>query len=266
MTSGDGILIDGVSLSYNGRSVLNNICMEIEKGKVVTLLGPNGCGKTTLLKIINGLLPQTSGRVYVDGRDTRSIRPNEMARLMGHVPQAHRSTFPFTVLDVVLTGRLSYISPLSKPGKRDLEKAYRALEMVAALHLADRPYNQISGGERQLAMIARALAQEPSFLLLDEPTSYLDFRNQIRILKTVRGFAESGLMTVVMSLHDPNHALIFSDRIVLMRKVDGDPSEMHNVIAMGAPEEVMTVENIRAAYGIDVEMLEIKGRRLLFPL
>lgn len=266
MISDTGILIDGISLSYNGRSVLNNICMEFEKGRVITLLGPNGCGKTTLLKIINGLLPPTSGRVYVDCRDTRSMGPREIAKLMGHVPQAQRSTFPFTVLDVVLTGRFSYISPLSKPGKRDLEKAYRALEMVGALHIADRPYNQVSGGERQLAMIARALAQEPLFLLLDEPTSYLDFRNQIRILKTVRRFAESGLMTVVMSLHDPNHALMFSDKIVLMRKIGDGLSEMKNIIAMGAPEDVMTAENIRAAYGIDVEMLEVKGRRLLLPL
>ncbi|MGB9902977.1 ABC transporter ATP-binding protein [Methanothrix sp.] len=266
MISGKGIMIDGVSLSYNGRSVLNNICMEIERGRVITLLGPNGCGKTTLLKVINGLLPPTSGRVYVDCRDTSSMKPGEMAKLMGHVPQAQRSTFPFTILDVVLTGRFSYISPLSKPGERDIEKAYRALEMVGALHIADRPYNQVSGGERQLAMIARALAQEPSFLLLDEPTSYLDFRNQIRILKTVRGFAESGLMTVVMSLHDPSHALMFSDRIVLMRKIDGDCSDMNNVVAMGEPVSVMTPENIRKAYGIDVEMLEIKGRRLLFPL
>ncbi|MDH7596936.1 MAG: ABC transporter ATP-binding protein [Methanothrix sp.] len=266
MTSSCGISIEGLSLSYNGRIVLNNIFMHLERGKVITFVGPNGCGKTTLLKLINGLLPPTSGKVYVDGRDTGSLSSRDLARLIGHVPQAQRATFPFTVLDVVLTGRMPHLSPLSRPGKRDLEKAYRALDMVGALHIADRPYTEVSGGERQLAMIARALVQEPSFLLLDEPTSYLDFRNQIRILKIVTGLAANGRMTVVMTLHDPNHALMFSDRIVLMRKIDGNPSDMENVVAMGEPRDVMTPDNIRSAYGIDVEMLEIKGRMLLFPL
>ena len=166
-----GVITEGISLSYNSRLVLGDVSLQLRKGAIVTLLGPNGCGKTTLLKIINGLLRPDSGKVYVDGNDVSRMRQTDMARLMGHVPQIQRSSFPFTALDIVLTGRMPHISALSQPGPRDLEKARQAMDMVGASHLSSRPYTQISGGERQLVMIARALAQEPSFLLLDEPTS-----------------------------------------------------------------------------------------------
>lgn len=261
-----GITIDGVSLSYNGSRVLNNIFMEVDKGRVTTLVGPNGCGKTTLLKIINGILPASRGKVYIESMDLRSVKERDLAKLMGYVPQAQRTSFPFTVLDVVLTGRVPHLSTLSQPGKRDIDKAYSALETVGAARIAARAYTQVSGGERQLAMIARALAQEPSYLLLDEPTSYLDFRNQIRILKIIRSLASERRMTVIMTLHDPNHALMFSDKIVLLRKLEGNLNDLSNVVAAGDPGDVMTPEHIRSAYGIDVEIIEINGRRLLFPM
>ena len=273
-----GVITEGISLSYNNRLVLGDVSLQLRKGAIVTLLGPNGCGKTTLLKIINGLLHPDSGKVYVDGNDVSRMRQTDMARLIGHVPQTQRSSFPFTALDIVLTGRMPHISALSQPGPRDLEKARQAMDMVGASHLSSRPYTQISGGERQLVMIARALAQEPSFLLLDEPTSYLDFKNQYQVLKMVSQIARDQKVTVVMTLHDPNHALMFSDEVVLLRKLaeKGCKDEQEckvksnrncqNVVAAGSPAEVMTPENIFEAYGIEVEFINVRKRLILLPL
>lgn len=268
-----GIITEDVSLSYNGHLVLGRVSLHLRKGAVITLLGPNGCGKTTLLKVINGLLHPGQGKVYVDGKDVARMKQTDMAKLIGHVPQTQRNSFPFTAQDIVLTGRMPHISALAQPGPEDVEKACQALQMVGASHLSGRPYTRISGGERQLVMIARALAQEPSFLLLDEPTSYLDFKNQFAVLKMISRIARDEKVTVVMTLHDPNHALMFSDEVILLRKLttpEGcgkEPLSSHqNVVAAGMPREVMTPDNIRDAYGIEVEVLEIRGRRMLFPL
>lgn len=268
-----GIIAEDISLSYDRHLVLGNVSLRLKKGAVITLLGPNGCGKTTLLRIINGLLRPSRGLVLVNGKDISRMKQVDLARLMGHVPQSQRSSFPFRVLDIVLTGRMPHISTLALPGALDVEKACQALKMVGASHLADRPYTQISGGERQLVMIARALAQEPSFLLLDEPTSYLDFKNQLTVLKMISRIAGERDVTVVMTLHDPNHAIIFSDEVVLLRKLEPDnicgrglPNSCQNVVAAGAPHEVMTPENIRDAYGIEVEVCTVRGRKILFPL
>lgn len=283
-----GIAVENLTLSYEKDLVLNNINLSIKKGSVATLVGPNGCGKTTLLKIINGFLRQNEGTVYIDSRNIEEIADRELARILGHVSQMHKSSFPFSVLDVVLTGRMPYISMFSTPGKKDLEKACNVLEFMGIAHFAQRPYTQISGGERQLVMIAKALAQEPDFLLLDEPTSFLDLKNQIHVLKTIINLARVRNITVLMTLHEPNHALLFSDEIILLRKLHGlengkfanrhkqssvDSPEKEripvfskeNIVSSGAPEKVMTPEKIKEAYGIDVEILEYKGKRIIVP-
>lgn len=283
-----GISVENLTLSYEKNLVLNNINFSIKKGSVVTLVGPNGCGKTTLLKIINGFLRQNKGTVYIDSRNTEKIANQELARALGHVSQMHKSSFPFSVLDVVLTGRMPYISMFSTPGKKDVEKAFEVLEFMGIAHFAQRPYTQISGGERQLVMIAKALAQEPDFLLLDEPTSFLDLKNQIHVLKTIITLARTKNITVLMTLHEPNHALLFSDEIILLRKLHelekGNFSNRYghslntsseeetipvfpeeNIVSSGAPEKVMTPEKIKEAYGIDVDILEHKGKRMIVP-
>ncbi len=283
-----GITVENLTLSYEKNLVLNNINLSIKKGSVVTLVGPNGCGKTTLLKIINGFLRQNKGTVYIDSKNIEEIADRELARILGHVSQMHKSSFPFSVLDVVLTGRMPYISMFSTPGKKDLEKACNVLEFMGIAHFAQRPYTQISGGERQLVMIAKALAQEPDFLLLDEPTSFLDLKNQIHVLKTIINLARIRNITVLMTLHEPNHALLFSDEIILLRKLHGlengkfanrhkqSPADSpekeripvfseENIVSSGAPEKVMTPEKIKEAYGIDVEILEYKGKRIIVP-
>ena len=276
-----GIEVRDLSFGYNGMLILDGIDISIDQGSTVTLLGPNGCGKTTLLKTINGLLKPDSGTVFIDGKSASGMGPAELARIIGYVSQGHRTIFPFTSFDIVLTGRLPHISTFSSPGARDLEVARRSLEVVGAGHLSERPYTQISGGERQMVMIARALAQEPRFLLLDEPTSYLDFKNQVNVLRTVKSIASTEGVTVMMTLHDPNHALAYSDQIVLMRRLlpepegtdgggeldlEGRRSSRGNVVAYGRPEEVMTSENIEDAYGMKVEILEHDGRRIILPI
>lgn len=274
-----GIEVRDLSFGYNGMLILDGIDLSIDQGSTVTLLGPNGCGKTTLLKTINGLLKPHRGTVMVEEKVVSRMSQGELARCLGYVPQGHRSYFPFTSFDIVLTGRLPHISTFSAPGPRDKEVARRALEVVGAAHLSERPYTQISGGERQMVMIARALAQEPRFLLLDEPTSYLDFRNQVNVLKTITSIAVKEGVTVIMTLHDPNHALAYSDRVVLMRRLAsvaegkggggdfwGAGISRGNLVAYGRPEDVMTPENIEEAYGMKVEIIEHDGRRIILPI
>jgi iron complex transport system ATP-binding protein len=264
MTVAEGISVEEVSLAYGSSKILEGISLAVRKGSVVTMVGPNGCGKTTLLKIINNLLKPDRGRVFVEGREVNSMPAYRLARIMGYVPQGHKISFPFKVRDVVMTGRMPYIPAFSSPMREDLERTEQALALAGIGGLADQPYTQISGGERQLVMIARAMAQQPSVLLLDEPTSYLDFKNQILTLKMVKEISWSQGVTVVMTLHDPNHALMFSDEVVLLRKLNG--RRAGNIIASGPPHKVMTPQNIKAAYGLDVEIVEVKGCKLLLPI
>ena len=264
MIAGDGILIEDISMAYARSKVLDKVSLTIGKGSVVTIVGPNGCGKTTLLKIINNLIQPDHGRVLVDGCPVGSLPAHRLARIMGYVPQGHKMSFPFKVRDVVITGRMPYIPAFSSPSREDEERTEQVLALTGISGLADQPYTQISGGERQLVMIARAMAQQPSVLLLDEPTSYLDFKNQILTLKMIKEISRSRKVTVIMTLHDPNHALMFSDEVVLLRKLNG--SRAGNVIAFGPPHEAITPKNIQAAYGVEVEIVEVKGRKLLLPL
>ena len=276
----DGITAQNIKLSYDNELVLNNINLSIKKGSVVTLVGPNGCGKTTLLKIINGFLRQYDGVVYIDNRKTEHISNLERAKILSYVSQLHKSSFPFSVLDVVLTGRMPYISTFSTPGKKDIEKAHEILDFLGIGHFAHKPYTQISGGERQMVMIAKALVQEPAFLLLDEPTSFLDLKNQIHVLQTITDLSRTKNITVLMTLHEPNHAMLFSDEIILLRKLDHEnhgfavsPEKgtvltypVNNIVVSGAPEKVMTPEKIKEAYGIQVDVLEHKGKRIIMPV
>ncbi len=264
MNATEGIRVEEVSMAYGCTKILDAVSLIIRKGSVVTIVGPNGCGKTTLLKIINNLLKPDRGSVFVEGKEVNLLPAHRLARIMGYVPQGHRISFPFKVRDVVITGRMPYIPAFSSPKREDMERTEQALALTGISSLADQPYTQISGGERQLVMIARAMVQQPSVLLLDEPTSYLDFKNQIQTLRMIKEISRSREVTVVMTLHDPNHALMFSDDVLLLRKLNG--SREGNVIAFGPPHEVMTPKNIHAAYGVEVEIADVRGRKILMPL
>jgi iron complex transport system ATP-binding protein len=269
------IEIDGVSAGYDGLQVLCDVSFGVHDGEIVALLGPNGCGKTTLLRVIGRLLEPTAGTVRVLGRDHLRMDQAEFSKTVASVAQGHRTTFPFTALDILLTGRMPYVSVFSSPDAEDVRFCREVLEWFGIGHLEQKPISTLSGGERQLVMIARALAQEPRVLLLDEPTTYLDLRNQVRVLDTIGEQARAQNLTVLMTIHDPNQAFAYADRAVLLRKLgvhDGvDPAGVGevrhatNTIATGEPAAVLTPGNVQEAYGVAVDIIEHAKHRLLVP-
>lgn len=253
----DIVSVSDLSFSYGSAFRLHGISFSVEAGQVLTLLGPNGCGKTTLLKCINSLLVPEAGEILVCGQRVKDLARADLARLIGFVPQTHTPPFPFTVIDVVLMGRASHLSMFQQPSSRDYAMSERALELVGIAGMRDRIYTQISGGERQLVLIARAIAQEPRVLLLDEPTAHLDFKNQLVVLKMVNRICREKGLSVVMSLHDPNHALAFSDRVALLAN--------GKVLALGKPLEVISAQAIMSAYGIETKIIRHETGNFLVP-
>jgi iron complex transport system ATP-binding protein len=266
-----------VSAGYGDLSVLRDVSFSVERGSILALLGPNGCGKTTLLRIIGKLHAASDGSVSVMGRDIATMNQHELSRVMASVAQAQRTSFPFSVLDVLLTGRMPYVSMLSSPQESDRALCREVLDWFGIGHLERKSITKLSGGERQLVMIARALAQEPRVLLLDEPTTYLDLRNQVRVLGTIGRLAHAQGLTVLMTIHDPNEALAYADRAVLLRKLAAlegldpaaagaeRPQQATSMIATGTPGSVLTPANVSEAYGVAVDVIEHAHRRLVVP-
>ena len=245
------VRIEAASFHYGARPILDGLELELGEGEILSLLGPNGCGKTTLLRCIAGLLPLRTGRILLDGRDLTALDETSRARIMGFVFQEHTVLFPYSVLEVVRMGRAPHLGLFAVPSAHDTEIALQAIEMVGLQALAHERYTHISGGERQLALVARALAQEPQVLLLDEPTSHLDFGNQMLVLETVRHLAGERGLAVLMATHAPDHALFVADRVALMKG--------GGFLAVGPPAQVMTEANLKTIYGIDVRMVAVTG-------
>jgi iron complex transport system ATP-binding protein len=239
---------EDLGFGYRGHSVGQGVSLELRAGEVLCLLGPNGGGKTTLMKTLLGLLPAIAGRVRIDGRDIAHLSRRQLARIVGYVPQAHAAFFPFAVLDIVLMGRNAHIGLFAAPSHADREVAERALAMLGIGHLKERVYTEISGGERQLVLIARALAQEPRILVMDEPTASLDFGNQLRVLQQIAALARSGI-AVLFSTHDPDHVFLCGDRVALLH--DG------GMEALGPPEAVITPASLKRLYGVEVQVVEL---------
>lgn len=232
--------------------IFENISFSIEKGDVLCILGPNGTGKTTLLKCLNGIYNPNQGDILINEKKIDKFSFNEISKIIGYIPQGHVSTFPFSVLDVVLMGRAPYISLMESPNKKDLKIAKKALKTLGIANMKDKEYTNLSGGERQLVFLARVLAQEPELLILDEPTSHLDFGNQIRLLEIIDQLAKSGL-AIIMSSHFPDHAFSTSNKVAIMK--DG------NFIDFGNPVDVITADNLKIAYNIDIEIIESKNKQ-----
>src|SRR5688500_2135689 len=237
---------DGLTIGYSDRVVGRGLDVTLAPGEVLALLGPNGSGKTTLLKTLLGLLAPLAGEARIDGRSLASYSIRDRARRVAYVPQVHNPTFAFTVETVVLMGRTAHGGLFSRPSAKDREIAGRALGEFGIAHLKERPYTMISGGERQLVLLARALAQEPQFIVLDEPTASLDFGNQGKVMREIRALAASG-HGVLFTTHDPNHALRAADRAYLLRAGTG--------IAEGATGSVLTVTQLEELYGAPVDIV-----------
>lgn len=241
-------------------SGFSDVSFSVDRGEVLCILGPNGCGKTTLLKCLIGLLKLSRGHVWLDGRDIEKLGRREIAKSVGYIPQLHQPTFPFSVLDAVVIGRAPHLDFLESPGKKDEEIAEMAIDAMGITPLRDRPYNQLSGGEMQLVIFARVLAQQPSLLLLDEPTSHLDFGNQVRVLHTVEKLASTGL-PVVMTSHFPDHAFLACSKVAIMKD--------NRIVAVGSPDEEITEERMERIYGVRVKIIDLDfpvHRRICVPL
>lgn len=235
-----------LTIGYRDRVVGRGLDVELVQGEVLALLGPNGSGKTTLLKTLLGIIKPLGGQAAVGGRSLASCSAGERARLIAYVPQMHTPTFAFSVETIVLMGRTAHGSLFSRPSAHDRAIAADALERFGILTLRDRPYTMISGGERQLVLLARALAQEPQFIVLDEPTASLDFGNQGKVLREMRALASAG-HGILFTTHDPNHALRAADRAYLL--LDGER------IAEGPVCDVLTRERLEALYRAPVDIL-----------
>lgn len=247
-----------IGFGYARFPVGRNVDLRVEPGEVYCLLGPNGCGKTTLFKTLLGLIPRQEGSVQLDGEDIIRLDRRTIAQRIAYVPQAHTAVFPYTVRDMVLMGRTAHRGVFSSPGVHDRERTDEALDQMGIAALADRDYTKISGGQRQLALIARALAQDARLIVMDEPTASLDFGNQVLVLKQVRKLAASGL-GIVLSTHNPDHALACASRVHLM--ADGTTQ------AAGLPGEVLTPQLLSETYGVPVAVEQLgNGHKVCVPV
>jgi iron complex transport system ATP-binding protein len=246
-----------LSIGYRGHLVGRDISLTLGPGEVLCLLGPNGAGKTTLFRTLLGLLPPLGGAVVLGSDLLATLRPAEIAQRMAYVPQAHVTEFSFSVLDVVLMGRTARLKVFASPGAADERIAREKLAGLGIADLAEHDYTRISGGQRQLTLIARALAQETPILVLDEPTASLDFGNQAMVLGRIRDLAAQGY-GIVLSTHDPDHALLVASRVAII--ADG------GLRALGTPEQVVTAEMLSSIYRTGVRVEETSsGSRVCVP-
>ena len=241
------LIVEGIQFAYGDRPVLDGLDLEVRGGKMLGVVGPNGCGKTTLLRLVSGVLRPSRGRISIDGRDLADLGASERARLVSVVPQSPRLPESVTVLDLVLMARNPHLKLLQWEGRGDLDVAVRAMEATETLDLADRPLGAVSGGERQRAVVAMALAQEAPVLLLDEPTSNLDLAHQTGIMDMVSEIARQRGAAVLVAMHDLTLAAQYCGKLVMLAE--------GRSYAEGPPEEVLTVDNIGTVYGTEVFVL-----------
>jgi iron complex transport system ATP-binding protein len=233
-----------LSIGYGTREVARGIDITVTPGEVLCLLGPNGAGKTTLFKTLLGLLPPLSGIVTLDGRDIATLARREIAQSIAYVPQAQMMEFAYSVLDLVLMGRTAHLGPFASPAPTDQARALQALEILGIADLAGASCAEISGGQRQLVLIARALAQDAKTIILDEPTASLDLGNRVLVMDRIKGLAHAGL-GVVLSTHDPDHALDMAQKVVVIAG--------HTQAAYGPTRDILTARLLSDVYGVTVD-------------
>lgn len=242
--------VKNLGFSYpKSEQIFSNINFELKTNETLCLLGPNGCGKTTLLDCLIGLNNPTSGEICIDGKPTNKMTSKKVAHNIGYVSQTITATFDYSVIDYVVCGCAPYLKMFKRPGKEEYDKAYKSLEKMNITHLKDKSYAQISGGEQQQVCIARVLTQAPDFILLDEPTSHLDFGNQLQVLKLIKKMSNTGF-GLILTTHNPDHALLMKGKTVIMKKNDD--------YLFGQTEEIVTQESLRKLYGVDLFLEDSK--------
>ena len=245
--------VTSLSFSYGSREILRDLTFSIPDGTLVNVLGPNGVGKSTLFRCILGLNRTYTGEVRVNGKDLRALSIRERAREISYIPQSHAPVYDYEVEDVVLMACGNDLKMLANPGPVQRERAHAALERIGIGHLAHRTYTQISGGEQQLVLIARALAQNARTIIMDEPTSALDYGNTVRVLSCVRQLAREGL-SIVQSTHNPDHAFLYSDATMVLSE--------GRLLAFGKPHDVITSELISSLYDVEVDVNSLYGDKV----
>lgn len=250
------IQVKELYFSYDEKKdVLKDVNISFEKGEVVSILGPNGCGKTTMLKCLNAILKPKRGYVYLNGEDISSMKRNDIARYISYVPQEHKASFPYSVQDFVLFGRSPYIGFFSVPKRHDIEASQDVLSTIGIRHLYEKRYTEISGGERKLALIARAMVSFPQILLLDEPTANLDMRHQHIVIQTIKELAEQKGIMVIMTLHDPNLALLAAKRTILFKE--------GGVVNDGKTEDIVNEDKLCKLYDCQLSSISDKNRTFI---
>lgn len=250
------IEVKRLHFNYGSRLVLEDVTLEVEKGEVVSLVGPNGSGKTTLLKCLNKILKPKMGTLLLSGKEISKMKLKELARLSGYVPQNATRAFPSTVFDTVLLGRRPHIGWGVSP--RDKEIVSNLLKSMGLEEMALRDFNELSGGEKQKVLFARAFAQEPEVLLLDEPTSNLDLKHQLEVMNLISSTVKEKGIAAIMSIHDLNLASRFSDKMIFLCK-----GRIH---AVGRPEEVLAPDNVRLVYGVETVINKDSGKPHIIPI
>jgi iron complex transport system ATP-binding protein len=243
--------VENVACGYGEKEIVRGVSLVLEAGDILCLLGANGCGKTTLFKAILGLLPIRHGCVRFKKENLAGWPRRKLAHVFAYVPQAHTPPFTFTVLEVVMMGRSSHLQRFFSPGPADREIAEEALHCLSIAHLAKARYTEVSGGERQLVLIARALAQQAQILVMDEPASNLDFGNRIRVLSHIRKLAAGG-RALLITTHSPNHVFECATRVAIMK--DG------RLMAQGSPQQILTKDFLEKVYGVPLQIIDVDGK------
>ena len=260
--------VKNASFSYDKHQIFKKLNVSVDFQEMLCLIGPNGCGKTTLLDSILGIKKLNEGSIKINGKEINLLKANELAKYVSYVPQFHSRTFPYKVLEIVTMGRAGHISFLSMPSKEDVYKAEEALEMVGMSKYMDRDYTELSGGEVQLVMIARAIAQNSSIIIMDEPTAHLDLRHELIVLENVIRLMKEKKKTIVMSTHDPNHIFYFENNDVNISVVLMNEGKF---IDCGRPKEVVNSTNLEDLYKIKTKVIGIeletgKDTRRIIPI
>lgn len=254
------IEVNNLNFSYakGGRQILKDVELSLSEGEVMSILGPNGAGKSTLLNCIATLLKPESGEIRLCGKDTAKMKPREVASILSYVPQNHIPAFSYTVFNFVLMGRAPKVGMFEKPKDEDFEIVEGVLKEVGLYDLRNKPYTEISGGERQQATIARALVQEPKAILFDEPTAHLDYGNQLKTLRVIKSLKEKGY-AIIITTHNPDHAIMLGGTTAIL--------DRQGHLTVGASEEIITEETLKEVYGTDLMLtyMDNVGRNICIP-
>jgi len=251
------LTVKNLTVSYGKRRILSDVSFHANPGELLTVIGQNGAGKSTLFYCLLGIKRPDSGNIIVSDKSIHTYGAADLAKEIAYVPQSHAPTFNYSVFDMVLMGTTSQVSGFSAPGEKQAETVQSSLERVGIADLSHRGYLRISGGERQLVLIARALAQNARTLIMDEPTANLDYGNQLRVLSCVKSLAKSGY-TVILSSHNPEHAFMFADRVLALK--DGI------VCAIGTPASVLSAELLHSLYGVQVRLRQTETGTYIEPV